>query len=251
MKRSAPAKINLGLAVGPVRPDGRHDLVTVMQAITLCDELELTDGGAEDRVDCPGIEGENLALEALTALRERSGWDGPGQHLRIDKRIPVAAGLAGGSSDAAAALALAAVRAGIADEDLVREVARDLGSDVAGLLSPGRWLAAGAGDELEELPSPVGLWVLVLPADHGLSTADVYARADEIGARRSLAELDELAQRLLDELAGGADLPAGRASRATTSKMRRSPWIRRSPRRSNAPPAPVQTTRWSPVPGPP
>lgn len=112
-----------------------------------------------------------------------------------------------GSSDAAAALALLASRAGIADHGLLRELARDLGSDVAGLISPGRWLATGAGDELEELPSPVGLWVLVLPADHGLSTADVYARADEIGSARSRSELDELAQRLLDELAGGADLP--------------------------------------------
>jgi len=207
VRRSAPAKINLGLAVGPRREDGRHELLTVMQAITLCDELEISDADGADSVVCPGVEGENLAARALSLFRERSGWDGPGQLLRIDKHIPVAAGLGGGSSDAAASLALIAARAGTEDETLVREVATDLGADVPALLSPGRWLARGAGEKLRALPSPVGLWVLVLPAGHGLSTAAVYDRADSLGIGRASSELDALARKVHDELAGGTDLP--------------------------------------------
>jgi len=208
MRCSAPAKINLGLALGPLRADGRHELVTVMQAITLCDELELADGEDGDRVRCDGVDGENLAARAIELLRERTGWRGPGQELRIEKRIPVAAGLGGGSSDAAAALAMVARRADVRDAALITELARELGADVPALLAPGRWLARGGGELLQALPAPVGLWALVLPAEQRLSTPEVYGRADEMGVGRSLDELDELSELVLADLAGGADLPA-------------------------------------------
>ena len=152
MKRSAPAKINLGLAVGALRADGRHELVSVMQAVSLCDELELVDGAGADEVVCPGVGGENLAARALALLRERSGWAGPPQRLAISKRIPVAAGLGGGSSDAAAALAMLAARAGVDDRALLHELAAQLGADVPALLEPGRVLARGAGERLTALP---------------------------------------------------------------------------------------------------
>ena len=109
MRELAPAKINLCLYVGPLRSDGYHELVSVMQAIDLADELELTDSDATaDDVRCPDVEGPNLAASALAAFREHTGWDGPPQLLQIEKRIPVAAGLGGGSADAAATLRLLA-----------------------------------------------------------------------------------------------------------------------------------------------
>ena len=85
MRELAPAKVNLNLYLGPLRADGRHELVSVMQSITLCDELELADG-ERDEVLCAGVEGPNLAASALTAFREATGWDGPGQRIEIVKR---------------------------------------------------------------------------------------------------------------------------------------------------------------------
>ena len=207
MKRSAPAKINLGLAVGALRADGRHELVSVMQAVSLCDELELVDGAGADEVVCPGVGGENLAARALALLRERSGWSGPPQRLAISKRIPVAAGLGGGSSDAAAALAMLAERAGVDDRALLHELAAQLGADVPALLEPGRVLARGAGERLTALPRSEDLYVLVLPAPGGLSTAAVYRRFDELGHPRSDAALDAVAADLARNLADGRALP--------------------------------------------
>lgn len=112
----APAKINLGLFVGPRRAaDGRHELVSVMQSISLADELTLEsiESGFEegrDEIRCPGVPGdpsENLAARALRVYREATGWNPGPLRLTIDKRIPVAAGLGGGSADAAATLRLA------------------------------------------------------------------------------------------------------------------------------------------------
>ena len=113
VKELAPAKINLSLHLGPLRRDGRHELLSVMQSITLADRLELEDAEREE-VLCAGVEGPNLAAAAIAAFRAASGWDGPPQRLLIDKRIPVAAGLGGGSADAAAALRMLARRSGIA-----------------------------------------------------------------------------------------------------------------------------------------
>ena len=91
------------------REDGLHPLVSVVQALSLADELTLEPAaGDADEVVCPGVEGPNLAARALQLFREATGWDGPPQRLTIEKRIPVAAGMGGGSSDAAAALRLAA-----------------------------------------------------------------------------------------------------------------------------------------------
>jgi 4-diphosphocytidyl-2-C-methyl-D-erythritol kinase len=202
----APAKVNLGLWVGPLRADGRHELVSVMQSLSLADELTLEAGesGAErDEVVCPGVEGENLALRALTSFRAATGWDAPSLRLRIDKRIPVAAGLGGGSADAAAALRLAASAApeqlrlaaaylSLTPAELLLELAASLGADVPAQVRPGRWLATGAGEQLDALPDPVAPFgVLVLPAATGLSTAEVYAEFDRVGGARSRDFLSE------------------------------------------------------------
>ncbi len=210
----APAKLNLGLFVGPTRADGKHELVSVMQSISLADELTLAlaPAGAEaDEVVCPGVDGpagENLAARALAAFRAATDWDVPPLRVEIVKRIPVAAGLGGGSADAAAALRLAAHASKCGEQQLLRRLGAELGADVPAQVSPGRWLAGGAGEELEQLPPPnPSFAVLVLPVAAELSTAAVYARADQLGAIRAQRFLDERRAELHGALGFGAQAP--------------------------------------------
>jgi 4-diphosphocytidyl-2-C-methyl-D-erythritol kinase len=212
----APAKVNLGLFVGPRREtDGRHELVSVMQSLSLADELTLAPaaaGAAHDELACPGVAGpadENLAARALAAFRAATDWDVAPRRLSIVKRIPVAAGLGGGSADAAAALRLAARASGLGDEQLLRELAGTLGADVPAQVAPGRWLATGSGELLAALPGPnrpLGVLVLPLPAE--LSSAEVYAEADRLGLSRGHVELEERGAELSTALELGAPLPA-------------------------------------------
>ena len=212
----APAKVNLGLFLGPLRgADGRHELVSVMQSISLADELILEPaprGAASDEVICPGVDGSagvNLAARALEAFRAATGWDAPPLRLTIAKRIPVAAGLGGGSADAAAALRLARRASGLGEKGQLWELAAQLGADVPAQVAPGRWLAAGAGERLQELPPPSGsLGVLVLALATGLSTADVYAEADRLGLARHPGELSRLMIAMQSALAQEQPLPA-------------------------------------------
>ncbi|HEX2104840.1 MAG TPA: hypothetical protein VHF51_14385 [Solirubrobacteraceae bacterium] len=211
LHEQAPAKLNLCLFLGPPREsDRRHELVTVFQSLTLCDRVRLEPaplGATADEVLCPGVPGpaaENLAARALRAFRLRAGWDGPAVRLHVDKRIPVAAGMAGGSADAGAALRLAARAAGVEDDALLREIAATLGADVPAQVRPGRYLATGAGEELRALPDPPAYGVLVLPAAEPLPTADVYREADRLGLPRDTGGLRE---RLRAVEAHGADLP--------------------------------------------
>jgi 4-diphosphocytidyl-2-C-methyl-D-erythritol kinase len=211
LKARAPAKINLGLFVGALRDDGRHELVSVMQSISLCDELELAPAeGGEDELRCPGVEGDakaNLAVRALAAFRAASGWDRPAARVTIVKRIPVAAGLGGGSADAAAVLRLAAAASGVNDEVLLRSLAGGLGADVPSQVTPGRWFAEGAGERLRPLPACAPLGILVLPSATKLSTAAVYAEFDRRGGARRPASIEPARSALLDALRHGAALP--------------------------------------------
>ena len=219
LRTLAPAKINLGLFVGPRRAsDGRHELASVLQAISLADELTLehaADGAAgADEVRCSGLAldaPETLGASALSAFRQATGWDAPALCLRIVKRIPVAAGLGGGSADAAAALRLARAASGLGSDELVRDLAVGLGADVPALLRPGRWLVTGAGELLHELPPPSHPFgVLVLAAGTGLSTAAVYEQADRSGPGRAPQELRRIAAEQRSALELGAAVPAPR-----------------------------------------
>ena len=203
----APAKINLCLLVGPVRDhDGRHELVSVMDTVSLADDLVLepADGGA-DEVVCAGVEGPNLVAAAIEAFRARMGWDGAPVRITVTKRIPVAGGMAGGSADAAATLRLLAAHAGTGD-DALEELATPLGADVPSQIRGGRVLATGAGERLEPAAPGGPYGVLVLPVDAALSTPAVFAEADR-GALRTLAELEEARERLRadDVLSGGVE----------------------------------------------
>ena len=216
LRALAPAKVNLGLFMGPTREsDSKHELATVMQSISLADELTMRpapEGATEDALVCPGVEGPpeaNLAGAALREFRRQTGWDGPPQLLEIDKRIPVAAGLVGGSADAAAVLRLARASSGLGDRELLLRIASDLGADVPAQVEPGRWLATGAGEKLLQLPAPrVSFGILIVPGGFELSTAAVYREADRLGVARTSRELAERARELAGALDRGAPLPA-------------------------------------------
>jgi 4-diphosphocytidyl-2-C-methyl-D-erythritol kinase len=208
MRVQAPAKLNLCLFLGPRRKGGLHELCSLFEPLSLIDSLEVTEAG-RDEVVCPGVEGENLAARALAALRE-SGWEAPPLRIEIEKRIPVAAGLGGGSADAAAVLRLASSGAFATDNggkvstpDLAGLAAK-LGADVPSQLAPGLALVRGAGERIEWLPGPEPHAVVLLPGGGGLSTAAVFAEADRLGLGRGAAELDEPAARLREAAGSGA-----------------------------------------------
>jgi 4-diphosphocytidyl-2-C-methyl-D-erythritol kinase len=209
----APAKINVCLFLGPQRPDGRHELVTIFQPVALYDELTL-EPAERDEVVCEGVEGPNLVAAAVAAFRAQTGFADP-VRIMIRKRIPIAGGMAGGSADAAAALRLLARHSGL-QADLYA-IAERLGADVPGQIAPARYLATGAGERLEPLARVVPYGVLVLPGPEPLSTGAVFAKAAELGLRRSRESLDVLrhdarvANDLPDELAHNDLEPAALA----------------------------------------
>jgi 4-diphosphocytidyl-2-C-methyl-D-erythritol kinase len=193
----APAKINLCLYLGAVRADRLHELCSLFEPLALADLIEVSPAAA-DEVLCPGVEGENLATAALAALRE-AGWEREPLRVEIEKRVPVAAGLGGGSGDAAAVLRLAAGEVA----ELPR-IAAGLGADVPSQLRPALALVRGAGEQVEPLPAPPAHAAVLLPDGGGLSTPAVFAEADRLGLGRSVAELDELASRLRAAAGAGA-----------------------------------------------
>jgi 4-diphosphocytidyl-2-C-methyl-D-erythritol kinase len=206
LRALAPAKVNLSLFLGGTREDGRHRLVTVFESLSLADTLELEVTGTEDLVVCPGVEGENLAARALAGLRAR-GWDGPPVRVTIEKRIPVAAGMAGGSADAAATLRLAmALAPGRAEE--VDALAAELGADVPSQLLPGVALGTGAGEIVEHFGALAEHAFVIVPSELELATPDVYREADRLGLQRSDEELEERYEELVSALAPEAALPS-------------------------------------------
>jgi len=176
MNERAPAKVNLVLRVGPAGPDGMHELASLFASLDLADQLTFEEA-ARDEVICPGVEGENLAARALAGFRA-AGGDPPALRVTIEKRIPVAAGLGGGSADAAAVLRVAQRLSPLGDDALL-DVAVALGSDVPSQLRPGHAIVTGTGQRV----APVGLpptALVLLPAETGLSTAEVYAELDRL-----------------------------------------------------------------------
>jgi 4-diphosphocytidyl-2-C-methyl-D-erythritol kinase len=197
MPLHAPAKLNLCLYLGGRREDGLHELCSLFEPLGLADLIEVSEA-ERDEVLCPGVDGPNLAAAALAALRER-GWErGPFQ-VEISKRVPVAAGLGGGSADAAAILRLAA-----GEIDDLQALAAELGADVPSQLRPGLALVRGAGERVEALPEPAEHAAVLLAGGGGLSTAEVFAEADRLGLGRDAGALDELAASLRQVAGAGA-----------------------------------------------
>jgi len=174
---AAPAKINLGLAVGPLRPDGLHEVATIMQRLDLADTISLEPAAA---LTVEGFAGDTLVRAALEALAGAAGVE-PRWRARIDKQVPVSAGLGGGSSDAASALRLGnALLAEPLPPARLGGLARGLGSDVPFFLESGAKLATGDGTTLEpaDLPRNYSVVLLLAHGAHKPSTASVYARFD-------------------------------------------------------------------------
>ena len=219
-----PAKINLQLAVGPLRPDGYHGLVTVFHAISLFDELTVGHAdGRSDSVTVSGADaavvpatGANLALRAARALRAEQQRRGsaPGGPVAVDiaKRIPVAGGMAGGSADAAAALVACnhLWDAGLSPGELCA-VGAGVGSDVAFAVLGGTAVGQGRGERLTPaLTAPARFhWVLAL-ADGHLSTPAVYGMLDRQRDGREVAE-PELSGELMSALRAGDPARLGAA----------------------------------------
>lgn len=194
-----PAKINLCLGVGPVRDDGYHPLATVYQAVDLHDELRATanDTGEVTITTHVDVEGDaavvptgtdNIAVRAALALREHAGIDA-GVDLAVRKVIPVAGGMAGGSSNAAAALVACNELWGLGwSRHALEPVAASLGSDVPFLLHGGNAIGGGRGETVSPvLARGAYHWVFAIAAE-GLSTAAVYAEFDRLNAHREVAD---------------------------------------------------------------
>jgi 4-diphosphocytidyl-2-C-methyl-D-erythritol kinase len=188
VRERAYAKLNLVLQVGPPRPDGLHPICSLFASLELADDLHVRPGEtATDRVECEGVAPPNLASAAVAAFRERVP-SLPPLEVRIAKRIPVAAGLGGGSADAAAALRAANRIAGDPlDAAALREIAATLGSDVPSQVEPRHALVEGVGEVVEPVVLP-SLAAVLVPHRDGLESAAVYRQLDRTDGWRE--ELD-------------------------------------------------------------
>ena len=181
----AYAKVNLDLRVLGTRPDGYHELRTVFQSIALHDSLLCVSRPGDFALQCrtPGIplDESNLVWKSATLLW--SALDRPGQPrdiaITIKKRVPLQAGLGGGSADAAAALHALARLWGNAPLTLIRDVASMIGADVPYFLSGGTALGLGRGEEIYPLVDLPTHWVVIVRPPYGISTAEAYAWYDE------------------------------------------------------------------------
>jgi 4-diphosphocytidyl-2-C-methyl-D-erythritol kinase len=202
IRELAPAKINLVLRIGPRASNGLHEVASLFASLELADAVEL-EPAPEDSLECEGVEGPNLASAAVERLRQYAP-SLPPLRVKITKRIPVAAGLAGGSADAAAVMRAANSFHELPfDDDQLREIAAPLGSDVPSQIAPAHAVITGTGDQVARVELPE-MAVVLVPAELGLSTGDVFHKSDQMGlTRRALepAELHALAAQPLNVIA--------------------------------------------------
>ena len=189
IKENAYAKINISLDVTAARSDGYHDMLMVMQSISIHDEIEIeTEPSGKISAECnfdfiPGDE-RNLAVKAAKLYFERLGKYGQGAKIRINKKIPVGAGMAGGSSDAAAVLrALNRAFDGPFKKEELLELAARTGSDVPFCLIGGTALAEGRGERLTELNNMPDCDILVAKPEFSISTPEFFRAIDRIKLR--------------------------------------------------------------------
>lgn len=212
----AHAKLNLALVVGPLRADGKHEVRTVLQQLDLADTVTVRPAR---ETTVAGFAGDSLVAAALEEVRRRTGM---AFAATIEKRIPVAAGLAGGSTDAATALVLANRHLGdVLPLDELHAIAAVLGSDVPFFLASGPMLGTGDGSTLLPVALPHG-YVVVLALPHGAakeSTAAIYRAFDERDGAQGYAERCERLAQALDSLAGLNGLAAFPANDLCSSPL--------------------------------
>ncbi|MGZ5416155.1 MAG: 4-(cytidine 5'-diphospho)-2-C-methyl-D-erythritol kinase [Nocardioides sp.] len=205
---SAPAKINLHLGVGPVRPDGYHPLATVYQAIGLLDEVTVAPAPAYSvtvtgnrrltLTDVP-LDDTNIAIRAAKLLAEDAGVHGA-VSVRIDKGIPVAGGLAGGSADAAATLVACDALWGLeTPRERLMKLGAQLGSDVPFALQGGTAVGTGHGELVAPAMARGEYWWVVVESPDGLSTPAVYREFDVLHSDVAVAE-PEIPEELMEAL---------------------------------------------------
>lgn len=183
----AHAKVNLTLEVGAKRADGYHEVTSVMQRISLWDTVTVERGTGRDSLLCDAPvtedENDNLCMRAAKVFFAETGLKSDGVTVTLEKRIPMQAGLGGGSSDAAAVLrALRTLYdSGIGDGAL-ESMGAKLGSDVPFFIRGGTQLATGRGEVVAPLPGLTAGWFVVVKPEEGYSTAEMYRRLDEPGS---------------------------------------------------------------------
>jgi len=206
--RLSPCKINLYLDVLSPRPDGYHEIVTVMEPVALCDRLtfrEIPDGISVvcDRPEIPGGKG-NIVYRAAEVLRERAGIKA-GIAIALEKQVPAGAGLGGGSGDAAIALqTLDEIWRTGRPEGELRELAARLGSDVPFFLDPRTALCRGRGEIVSPLPPAPPFWTVLIHPGVAVSTRWAYGELDRAGRRPAPPVgplIDSLRRGKLEEIA--------------------------------------------------
>lgn len=184
-RREAPAKINLALDILGKRPDGYHALCGVMQTVSLCDSVELAEGGEGFTLSMAGFtppEGQKtLEQRAAEAFFARLGREMPPLTVAITKRTPAYAGLGGGSADVAALLRILRDRYAPEMEDTTLEsIGAEVGSDMPFCLRGGTALAAGRGEILTDLPPLPDCWIVLCKPPFPIPTPMLFARADSV-----------------------------------------------------------------------
>ena len=201
LRVSSPAKINLYLGVTGTRPDGYHELATIFERVELADELllEPREDGITCACDHPAVPADDQNLVVRAAQRLQAACDiRRGLHITIRKRIPVAGGLGGGSSNAATVLANLNRwwRLGLSREQLML-LAREVGADVPFFIAETPFaLGVGRGDVVLPIPTSIIFWHVLVTPDVRLSTADVFRVWDTLGSSAGAANLSQLAQLL-------------------------------------------------------
>lgn len=190
IKEKAYAKLNISLDVSSRRQDGYHDMVMVMQTISLFDQVELSlddSGKVRARTNLPFIPGDerNLAVKAALKFLEATGHEGQGMFIRIEKKVPVGAGMGGGSSDAAAVLrSLNRLYGSPLSGEQLLELSCAVGSDVAFCVAGGTALATGRGEKLRPLPPLPDCLFVVCKPEFSISTPELFRKLDQVPLRR-------------------------------------------------------------------
>lgn len=202
---NANAKINLFLEVGLRRADGYHDIESVMQAVTLCDKVTVEAGDGVGRgiaLECDGLPTDrgNIAYRAAELFCRAAGIE-PHVKIHIEKRIPVAAGLAGGSTDGAAVLrALRAIFGDVSADELM-DIAAGIGADVPFCVAGGTALARGIGEQLSECPVLPDCHILIAKRSEGVLTPEAFRELDR--SREGVRYTERSAERMLAALRTG------------------------------------------------
>ena len=188
LHEKAWAKLNISLDVAERRTDGYHDMTMVMQTVSLCDEVHISfseSGRVQAKSNLSFIPGDerNLAVRAALCYLRAAGKEGQGMLITLDKKVPVGAGMGGGSSDAAAVLRALNCHFGALSPTALEELSASVGSDVPFCVRCGTALATGRGEKLETLPDMPPCDFVICKPDFSISTPELFRKLDQCSAR--------------------------------------------------------------------